>query len=73
MSKDIINKLATTMIETAVITPIFIFIIILVVLAVLFYYFKHLRYWFGMQAVRLLNVWEFYMDDKDNFYEVQDE
>lgn len=70
---DVINNLATIMIETVILTPICISIVILLLLAFLSYPFKHLRYWFCMQAVRLLNVWEFYMEDKDNFYEVQDD
>ncbi|MBR3490212.1 MAG: hypothetical protein IKH36_01855 [Bacilli bacterium] len=59
---DLFDKFFVTIIETIVITPIFITIILLLLLAAIFYPIKKINRWLIKQVQRILDIWIYYIN-----------
>jgi hypothetical protein len=67
---DVLDNFFETIIETLVLTPIFIVITFLLLLVVIFYPIQRLRKWFGKQALRIVDIWIYYVE---NAYKYEEE
>lgn len=67
---DLFNKFFTAIVETIVVTPIFIIILSLLLLAAIFYPIKKINKWLIKQVQRILDIWIYYID---NAYEYEEE
>lgn len=62
---DIFEKI----IETIVIAPIFIVALCLFLIALIIFPLKKVRIWLMIQAIRIVDVWAFYNENKDLYFE----
>lgn len=62
---DIFEKI----IETIVIAPIFIVALCLFLIALILFPLKKVRIWLMIQALRIVDVWAFYNENKDLYFE----
>ena len=56
-------------IETLVITPIFIVALYLFLIALILFPFRKIRIWLMIQVIRILDIWVFYNENKDLYFE----
>jgi hypothetical protein len=61
---DIFEKI----IETLVIAPIFIVALCLFLIALILFPFRKIRMWLMIQAIRIVDVWAFYDENKDLYF-----
>ena len=62
---DIFEKI----IETIVIAPIFIVALCLFLIALILFPLKKVRIWLMIQALRIVDVWAYYNENKDLYFE----
>ena len=62
---DIFEKI----IETLVIAPIFIVALCLFLIALILFPFRKIRMWLMIQVIRIVDVWAFYNENKDFYFE----
>lgn len=62
---DIFEKI----IETLVIAPIFIVALCLFLIALILFPLKKVRIWLMIQALRIVDVWAYYNENKDLYFE----
>ena len=62
---DVLKILIQTIIETIVLTPILIVSMILCIIAIMIYPIKNVRIWIAKQAIRILDMWNYYVNSKD--------
>ena len=69
---DLLDKFFVMIVETIIITPIFITIILLLLLAAIFYPIKKINRWLIKQVQRILDIWIYYIQNSFK-YEENDE
>ena len=67
--KESVYYFAEKIIEGIVVTPMFIFAIILCTLGFCFYPIKKLRIFFGKQAIRIVDTWSWYESTSNDRFE----
>ena len=66
---ELLEKIIETLIETIVLSPILVVAICLFLLALIVYPFKKIRKWFAIQGIRILDIWAYYTENRDVYFD----
>lgn len=66
--KELLEKIIESIIEAIVLSPILIVAICIFLIALIIYPLKKIRMWLAKQGIRILDMWAYYTENRDNYF-----